>query len=68
MDKNTRTHTHTHDILYIRKKKKRTRPVDEDAKENEMSVISFVIYTRSNFVVELVGVRSVVVEWMVLDD
>lgn len=36
---------HAHDILYTsEKEKKRTRPLYEDAKENEMSLIRFLLF------------------------
>ncbi len=63
-------HTHTKDVLYIRKEqKKETGYMKETQKKTRSDYnIRFLFCTRSNFVVEPVGVRLVGVEWMVLDD
>jgi hypothetical protein len=61
---------HTKDVLYIRKRAKKWDRLYEGKRKKTRSDynIRFLFCTRSNFVVEPVGVRLVGVEWMVLDD
>jgi hypothetical protein len=68
MDK--QINTRTRDVfIHIRiKEEQATRRREKKEKKRSDDNIRFLFCTRSNFVVELVGVRLVGVEWMVLDD